>query len=53
MLLAALTAFFIAPGCLLDGISVVVLTTSIILPFVQVLKRTRAASASAASSSSR
>lgn len=34
-LLAALTAFFILLGCFLDGISVVVLTTSIILPMVE------------------
>ncbi|MDP2698651.1 TRAP transporter large permease [Thalassospira sp.] len=34
-LLAALTVFFIILGCFLDGISVVVLTTSIILPMVQ------------------
>ena len=32
MLLAALTAFFIIMGLFLDGISVVVLTTSIIIP---------------------
>ncbi|WP_417596928.1 TRAP transporter large permease [Oceanospirillum sp.] len=35
MLLVALTLFFILLGCFLDGISVVVLTTSIILPMVQ------------------
>ncbi|OEY65644.1 TRAP transporter large permease [Marinobacter sp. X15-166B] len=35
MLLLALTLFFILLGCFLDGISVVVLTTSIILPMVQ------------------
>jgi TRAP-type C4-dicarboxylate transport system permease large subunit len=35
MLLAALTVFFILLGCFLDGISVVVLTTSVILPMVQ------------------
>jgi C4-dicarboxylate transporter, DctM subunit len=35
MLLAVLTVFFIVLGCFLDGISVVVLTTSIILPMVQ------------------
>jgi tripartite ATP-independent transporter DctM subunit len=35
MLLAALTLFFIVLGCFLDGISVVVLTTSVILPMVQ------------------
>ncbi|PRY95006.1 tripartite ATP-independent transporter DctM subunit [Hasllibacter halocynthiae] len=34
-LLAALTVFFIVLGCFLDGISVIVLTTSIILPMVQ------------------
>jgi tripartite ATP-independent transporter DctM subunit len=34
-LLAALTLFFILLGCFLDGISVVVLTTSIIMPMVQ------------------
>ncbi|MGD8428773.1 MAG: TRAP transporter large permease subunit, partial [Ectothiorhodospiraceae bacterium] len=34
-LLAALTLFFIVLGCFLDGISVVVLTTSVILPMVQ------------------
>jgi tripartite ATP-independent transporter DctM subunit len=34
-LLAVLTAFFIVLGCFLDGISVIVLTTSIILPMVQ------------------
>jgi tripartite ATP-independent transporter DctM subunit len=34
-LLAALTVFFIVLGCFLDGISVVVLTTSIILPMVE------------------
>ena len=33
-LLAALTVFFVALGCVLDGISVVVLTTSVILPMV-------------------
>jgi tripartite ATP-independent transporter DctM subunit len=35
MLLAALTVFFILLGCFLDGISVVVLTTSIMLPMVE------------------
>lgn len=35
MLLVALTLFFILLGCFLDGISVVVLTTSVILPMVQ------------------
>ncbi|MDH5748695.1 MAG: TRAP transporter large permease subunit [Rhodospirillales bacterium] len=35
MLLAALTVFFIFLGCFLDGISIVVLTTAIILPMVQ------------------
>ncbi|MDX1709635.1 MAG: TRAP transporter large permease subunit [Rhodovibrionaceae bacterium] len=34
-LLAALTVFFIVLGCFLDGISVVVLTTAIILPMVE------------------
>jgi tripartite ATP-independent transporter DctM subunit len=34
-LLGALTIFFIVLGCFLDGISVVVLTTSVILPMVQ------------------
>lgn len=34
-LLAALTVFFIILGCFLDGISVVVLTTSIIMPMVE------------------
>ena len=34
-LLVALTVFFIVLGCFLDGISVVVLTTSIILPMVE------------------
>lgn len=35
MLLIALTLFFIVLGCFLDGISVVVLTTSILLPMVE------------------
>jgi len=35
MLLVALTGFFIVLGCFLDGISVVVLTTAIILPMVE------------------
>ncbi|MDI5983205.1 TRAP transporter large permease subunit [Halomonas sp. M4R5S39] len=35
MLLAALTLFFVLLGCFLDGISVVVLTTSIMLPMVE------------------
>lgn len=35
MLLAALTLLFILLGCFLDGISVVVLTTSILLPMVE------------------
>ncbi|MAX33624.1 MAG: C4-dicarboxylate ABC transporter permease [Halomonadaceae bacterium] len=35
MLLAVLTVFFILLGCFLDGISVVVLTTSIMLPMVE------------------
>jgi C4-dicarboxylate transporter DctM subunit len=34
-LLAALTVFFIVLGCFLDGISVVVLTTSVIMPMVE------------------
>ncbi|MDV4146674.1 MULTISPECIES: TRAP transporter large permease [Shimia] len=34
-LLAALTVFFVIMGCFLDGISVVVLTTSVIMPMVQ------------------
>lgn len=34
-LLAALTVFFVVLGCFLDGISVVVLTTSVILPMVE------------------
>ncbi len=34
-LIAALTAFFIVMGMFLDGISVVVLTTSVILPMVE------------------
>ncbi|HYG89679.1 MAG TPA: TRAP transporter large permease subunit [Azospirillum sp.] len=34
-LLAALTVFFIIMGCFLDGISMVLLTTSVILPMVQ------------------
>ena len=33
-LLAALTVFFIVMGCFLDGISVVVLTASVIMPMV-------------------
>lgn len=35
MLLVVLTLFFIVLGCFLDGISVVVLTTSILLPMVE------------------
>lgn len=35
MLLGALALFFVVLGCFLDGISVVVLTTSVILPMVQ------------------
>ena len=35
MLLVALTVFFVLLGCFLDGISVVVLTTSVILPMVE------------------
>ncbi len=34
-LLAALTVFFIVMGCFLDGISIVVLTTSIIQPMIE------------------
>lgn len=34
-LLAALTLFFIVLGCFLDGISIVVLTASVILPMVE------------------
>ncbi|MCQ8784281.1 TRAP transporter large permease [Mangrovibrevibacter kandeliae] len=34
-LLAALTLFFMILGCFLDGISMVVLTTSVIMPLVQ------------------
>ncbi|UEM20305.1 TRAP transporter large permease subunit [Skermanella mucosa] len=34
-LLAALTAFFVLLGCFLDGISMVVLTTSVVMPMVQ------------------
>ncbi len=34
-LLAALTIFFVILGCFLDGISVVVLTTSVVMPMVQ------------------
>ncbi len=34
-LLAALTFFFIVMGCFLDGISVVVLTTSVIMPMIE------------------
>lgn len=34
-LLVALTIFFIIMGCFLDGISMVVLTTSVIMPMVQ------------------
>jgi tripartite ATP-independent transporter DctM subunit len=34
-LLAALTVFFIVLGCFLDGISVVVLTTAIIMPMIE------------------
>jgi len=35
MLIVALTFFFVLLGCFLDGISVVVLTTSVILPMVE------------------
>lgn len=34
-LLAALTIFFVVLGCFLDGISVVVLTTAVIMPMVE------------------
>jgi len=34
-LIAALTVFFVVLGCFLDGISVVVLTTAVILPMVE------------------
>jgi TRAP-type C4-dicarboxylate transport system permease large subunit len=34
-LLAALTLFFVVLGCFLDGISLVVLTTAVILPVVE------------------
>ena len=34
-LLAALTVFFVVLGCFLDGISVVVLTTAVIMPMVE------------------
>ena len=34
-LIAALTIFFIILGCFLDGISVVLLTTSLIMPMIQ------------------
>ena len=33
-LLAALTVFFVVLGCFLDGISVVVLTTSVVMPMI-------------------
>ncbi len=35
VLLAALTLFFVILGCFLDGISVVVLTTSVIMPMIE------------------
>jgi TRAP-type C4-dicarboxylate transport system permease large subunit len=35
MLIAALTAFFIVLGCFLDGISMIVLTTSVIMPLIE------------------
>ncbi len=35
MLIVALTIFFVVIGCFLDGISVVVLTTAVILPMVE------------------
>jgi tripartite ATP-independent transporter DctM subunit len=34
MLIAALTVFFIILGCFLDGISMIVLTTSVVMPLV-------------------
>src|SRR5690606_18911965 len=34
-LLAALTVFFVILGCFLDGISIVVLTTAVLLPAIQ------------------
>jgi len=34
-LIAVLTVFFVVLGCFLDGISVVVLTTSVVLPMVE------------------
>ncbi|MGE0846969.1 MAG: TRAP transporter large permease [Flavobacteriaceae bacterium] len=34
-LIAALTVFFIVLGCFLDGISIVVLTTAVILPMIE------------------
>ncbi len=34
-LLAALTVFFVVMGCFLDGISLVVLTTSVVMPMVE------------------
>ena len=35
MLIVALTLFFMVLGCFLDGISIVVLTTSIVLPMIE------------------
>jgi TRAP-type C4-dicarboxylate transport system permease large subunit len=35
MLIVALTLFFMLLGCFLDGISIVVLTTSIVLPMIE------------------
>jgi tripartite ATP-independent transporter DctM subunit len=35
MLIVALTVFFVVLGCFLDGISMVVLTTSVIMPMVE------------------
>jgi TRAP-type C4-dicarboxylate transport system permease large subunit len=35
MLIIALTLFFMVLGCFLDGISIVVLTTSIVLPMIE------------------
>jgi C4-dicarboxylate transporter DctM subunit len=35
MLLSALTVFFVILGCFLDGISIILLTTSVIMPAIQ------------------
>jgi TRAP-type C4-dicarboxylate transport system permease large subunit len=35
MLLFALTVFFVILGCFLDGISIVVLTTAVIMPMIE------------------